>query len=57
MDLAEFVSDYLAIDDGVKVTAKDIAIAYVDATTGDPMTEADFNAAVKEITPQVRYYL
>ena len=59
-ELGEFVSDYWQMyreNGGKRPTAKEIAEAYVDTAIAEDATSAECMAAVKELVPQVRYYL
>jgi hypothetical protein len=57
IDLAQFVSDYLAIDGDEPATARDIAEAYVDATLEHDVDDDELETLVDVTTKQVTYYL
>lgn len=62
IDLAEFVSDYLAIEAGEEPIAKEdlpraIAEAYCEATAFGLVSDEAFDAMVTSTIPQVEYYL
>ena len=56
IDLAEFVSDYMALDAGEPFTNEDVAAAYVEATLEDKVTTEEFERRVSELTSQIGYY-
>lgn len=62
-ELAEFVSDYWRMyEDGSLTTnrpptARSIALAYCEAAIAHDANEKEYAAAVKEMTPQIAYYL
>lgn len=50
IDLAEFVSDYMAIETDKPITAKDIAEQYLDTCESDA-------EVTPELIAQIEYYL
>lgn len=53
VDLAEFLDDYMQLEDAYKDTNKEIASYYVEQY-GDP--EKDFDKQVEDVAHQVSYY-
>lgn len=57
IDLAEFVSDYLAIESDEPATPRDVAAAYVDATLEHDVSDDELETLIDVTTKQVAYYL
>jgi hypothetical protein len=57
IDLAQFVSDYLAIESDTPATARDIAEAYVETSLEHDVTDEELETLVDIATKQVAYYL
>lgn len=59
IDLAEFVSDYLACDGDEPATARGIAIQYLDATldVAEVHDDNEFERRVEDLVPNVEYYM
>jgi hypothetical protein len=58
MDLAEFVSDMLALEPvtGKRISNYDIAVEFLDRTADPELTEAEFMVLAEGLEAQVAYY-
>jgi hypothetical protein len=56
VSLEEFISDYLQLESASKDSNHDIAMAYVDQTLDEDLSESELDLLVHQTAEQVGYY-